>query len=94
MGRDLLADTLWINGRAVTVTPELLADALRIIERQVGVGRVVDQSEIAEVVVQLLHDRQKAATEGKRPAKATISISARDPEGAPAPAQDEEPVAP
>jgi hypothetical protein len=77
MPRDLLAETLWINGRAVTVTPELLSEALTFIEEHVGVGRAVEQADIADAVVQILHARQVAETQGGLPTSPQLSIRHR-----------------
>lgn len=76
MTRDLLGETLWINGHAVAVTPELLADTLTLIEKQIGVGKIVEQRDIAEAVVQLIHARQAAELSGRRVAAPPITITA------------------
>jgi hypothetical protein len=58
--RDIVAETLWHDRHGVVVTPDLLAEALEIIESHYGVGRSLNQRDIADAVIALVHARQRA----------------------------------
>jgi hypothetical protein len=70
--RDLLSETLWLDRRGVVVTADLLAEALKAIEDQYGVGQALDQDDMAIAVVRLIRARQAAEADPLRGARIAI----------------------
>jgi hypothetical protein len=57
---DPLTETLWLDRRGVVVTPQLLAEALGVLEHRYGIGRALDAEDMANALVTLIHARQAA----------------------------------
>jgi hypothetical protein len=77
--RDLISDTLWLDRRGVIVTPHLLAEALEIIESEYGVGRALNQRDIADAAIALIHARQRVEAEGRHELGVPFEIRPREP---------------
>jgi hypothetical protein len=75
--RDLIADVLWHDRRGIVVTPNLLAEALEIIESEYGIGRSLNQRDIADAVVALIHARQRATSQASAERRVPVEIRDR-----------------
>jgi hypothetical protein len=75
--RDFIADVLWHERRGIVVTPSLLAEALEIIESEYGVGRSLNQRDIADAVVALIHARQRATSQSSAERRVPLEIRDR-----------------